>query len=488
MNIGIPSLDFTAIAPQAIAFVTALVVLVVDLVSPPGRRGYLAYLSLLGVIISGVVCFAIWDETAPAFQNMAVADGYTLFLNLVFLTAAGLSLLLSVRYIAREGMDHGEYYALLLFATTGMMLMGAATDLMVIFLGLEILSIPLYVLAGFNRDQLESGESALKYFLLGAFASGFLLYGMALTYGATGTTNLAGIAAFLSGARASPYGDLMLFIGLGLLIVGFGFKIALVPFHMWAPDVYQGAPTSVTAFMSVGAKAAGFAALARVFLYALATQVGDWSAILTALAIITMTFGNVVAIAQTNLKRLLAYSSIAHAGYILIAVIAANAAGLAALLFYLLVYAFMNIGAFAVVVAVGRRGEPREGLEDYAGLASYQPFLAAAMAIFMLSLAGVPPLAGFLGKLYVFSAAVEAGLPGLAIIGVINSVVSAYFYLRVIVYMYMRAPTGEPKPVTIPLSLAMVTALAVLGTVILGLWPSPLLDLAQKSVMAALGS
>jgi NADH-quinone oxidoreductase subunit N len=284
-------------------------------------------------------------------------------------------------------------------------------------------------------------------------------------------------------SRSSP----LLVIGLGLLIVGFGFKVALVPFHMWTPDVYQGAPTSVTAFMSVGAKAAGFAALGRVLIYALVGQAQDWSPVLAVLAVLTMTLGNVVAVSQTNLKRMLAYSSIAHAGYILIGVAAATSSGGAALLFYLLVYAFMNMGAFGVVIAVGKGDNSGENLEDYAGLSFHRPFLAAAMAIFMLSLAGVPPLAGFWGKLYIFSAAVEAGLAVLAVVGVINSAISAYFYLRVIVYMYLRPSSGEAIPAIVPPALVVATVLAALGTVLLGLWPSPLVSLAQRSIMAMLG-
>jgi len=474
---NITGLNFTAIAPQIIIVITALVVLLADLFA--NKKSILAYLSLLGIIVAAVASWTIWDGTDPMFQTMAIADGYSLFLNLVFLVTAALSVLISINYLVREGINYGEYYALLLLATGGMMLMGSATDLMVVFLALEILSISLYVLAGFNRADPKSGESALKYFLLGAFASGFLLYGIALIYGATGTTHLAAIVDFLTGASTTS--GTYLFIGLGLLLVGFSFKIALVPFHMWTPDVYEGAPTSVTAFMSVGAKAAGFAALGRLLLYAFPTLLWDWAWALVALSVLTMTLGNLAAIAQTNVKRMLAYSSIAHAGYILIGIIAANEAGMAGVLFYLLAYAFMNVGAFAVVIAVGREGEPNLELSDYAGLGSRQPLLAAAMAVFMFSLAGVPPLAGFFGKFYIFSAAVQAGFVGLAIIGVLNSVVSAFFYLRVIVYMYMREPAVEARPVLAP-PLALAITLAALGTIVLGLLPAPLLTLAQQSI------
>ncbi len=483
MNIEIPSLNLIALAPQFVIIVAALVVLLADLFRSEEQKNLPAWLSLAGVIVSAAVLFATWGNEASSFQNMAAADGYSQFFNLIFLTTAALSILISIKYVADEGLACGEYYALLLLATAGMMLMGAATDLLIIFLGLEILSIPLYVLTGLNRARQESGEAALKYFLLGAFASAFFLYGIALTYGATGTTNLAGIVSFLGSASAGSY----LYIGLGLLLIGFAFKVALVPFHMWVPDVYQGAPTSVTAFMSVGAKAAGFAALARVLLYAFPTLASSWTVPLAALAVLTMTLGNLSAIAQTDIKRMLAYSSIAHAGYILVGVVAANEAGATGTLFYLLAYALMNVGAFATAIVVGKRGEPGVEIADYAGLASRHPFLAAAMAIFMLSLAGVPPLAGFMGKFYLFSAAVQADLTWLVIIGVLNSVLSAFFYLRVIVVMYMK-DAEEPKPLSLSWPLGVAVALAALGTVALGLWPSPLLDMAQQAIGALLGT
>ncbi len=488
MNIEIPSLNLIALAPQFVIIVAALVVLLADLFRSEDQKDLPAWLSLAGVIVSAAVLFVTWGKEASSFQNMAAADGYSQFFNLIFLTTAGLSILISIKYVADEGLACGEYYALLLLATAGMMLMGAATDLLIVFLGLEILSIPLYVLTGLNRTRQESGEAALKYFLLGAFASAFFLYGIALTYGATGTTNLAGIVGFLGSARAGSY----LYIALGLLLIGFAFKVALVPFHMWVPDVYQGAPTSVTAFMSVGAKAAGFAALARVLLYAFATLESSWTVPLAALAVLTMTLGNLAAIAQTDIKRMLAYSSIAHAGYILVGIVAANAAGATGVLFYLLAYALMNVGAFATAIVVGKRGEPGVEIADYVGLASRHPFLAATMAIFMLSLAGVPPLAGFMGKFYLFSAAVQADLTWLAIIGVLNSVLSAFFYLRVIVVMYMAEnfanEAEEPKPLSLSWPLGVAVTLAALGILALGLWPSPLLDIAQQAIGALLGS
>jgi len=474
-------LNFTVLVPQLIVVVTGMLLLLVDAFS--SRQKSLPWISLAGVLLASVVSYTLRDQSNLTFQDMAAADGYALFFHLLFCVAATLAILISVDYLGRQNLIRGEYYALLLFATAGMMVMSSATDLITVFLGLEIMSISLYVLAGFQRGELRSGEAALKYFLLGAFASGFLLYGIALVYGATGTTNLARIVIFLTAASRN-----MLLIGVGLLIVGFGFKVALVPFQFWTPDVYQGAPTSVTAFMSVGAKAAGFAAFARVFLYAFPALRSDWVWPLAVLSVLTMTLGNVVAIAQTNLKRMLAYSSIAHAGYILVGLTAGSEDGAAATMFYLLAYAFMNIGAFAVVIAGGKLGKTGEELAEFRGLAQRKPWLAAAMAVFMLSLAGVPPLAGFLGKLYLFSAAVQGGLTWLAVIGVINSVLSAYFYLRVVVYMYMYAPArelgGEVR--TCP-ALSVALGVAAVGLVLLGLIPSPVLAWVRWSAQALLG-
>jgi NADH-quinone oxidoreductase subunit N len=489
MEISIPTFNFVVIAPEIVVLVTALLVMVVDLFLAKEQKGRLAWLSLVGVLAAAGLSFYIWDGSAPELQNMLVADGYALFLNLVILTAAALAILFSVEYAGRIGLAQGEYYTLLLLSTTGMMLMAAAINLMTIFLALEILSIALYVLVGLNRAEQRSAEGALKYLLLGAFASGFLLYGMALLYGQAGTTSLAGLRDYVAslGGEFPP----LLLAGLGLMIIGFGFKVALVPFHMWTPDAYEGAPTSVTAFMSVGAKTAGFAALGRVLLYALGDLHGDWVWLLAALAALTMTVGNLAALRQTNLKRMLAYSSIAHAGYILAGLAAGSQLGTSAILFYLFAYAFMNVGAFAVLIAVGRlEGSARGGetLDGLTGLSARKPGLAVAMALFMLSLAGVPPLVGFLAKLHVFSAAVQAGLIWLAVFGVINSVISAYYYLRVVVVMFMKE--GEQTEDTqAPVCLALQVGLGVAATaiVVLGLWPAPILDLARQAATAFLG-
>ncbi len=423
MTLTIPSVNLMALLPQIIVVGAALLVLMADLVLREKRvLGILSFVGLAGALAA--VAWLWWLGSAPPLQNMVVADHYALLVDVIILIAAGLGILLSLDYIPTVTQQQGAYYALMLFAVTGMMTMGAATDLVTIFLALEILSLSLYILAGFNQADARSGEAALKYFLLGAFASAFFLYGVTLVYAAMGTTNL--VALMLRSFR--PDGP-MLWMGAGLLTVGFGFKVALVPFQQWTPDVYQGAPTPVTAFMSVGTKAAGFAAFVRVIVIVLPGIQNGWVYALAALAVLTMTVGNLAALRQASLKRMLAYSSIAHAGYVLVGVTAiesmAMEAAMRAVFFYLLAYGFMNIGAFAVLVALERAGEGDVDANRMHGLAARQPVLAALMALFMLSLAGIPPLAGFFGKLYVFSAAVQGGWTWLAVVGVLNSVISA---------------------------------------------------------------
>jgi NADH-quinone oxidoreductase subunit N len=480
MTISIPSLNLGAIAPQLIVLGTALLVLLLDLVLRRERQDLLAWVGLVGVLAAAVTTL-VWEPTASA-QDMFAADGYGRFLNLVFLTAAALALLVGIDYVRRVGLARGEYYSLLLLSTAGMMFMGAAVHLMTIFLSLEILSLALYALVGLDRTRPRSGEAALKYFVLGAFASGFLVYGMALAYGATGATDLAGLQAGVAQAGADP----LLLASLGLMLVGLGFKIALVPFQMWTPDVYEGAPTSVTAFMSVGAKAAGVAALGRVAVYAFGALWLDWLWVLGVLAVLTMTLGNLAALWQRNLKRMLAYSSIAHAGYIVVGVASGNALGVSGVLFYLFAYAFMNVGAFAVVIAAGRLGEGGETLDEMAGLARRAPGLAAAMSIFLLSLAGVPPLAGFWGKLYVFGAAIQADLAWLAVAGVLNSVISAVYYLRVVAAMTLQDSSTERQVRVSPAPGVGLTVAAV-AVVLVGLWPAPVLNLGRTTVAALLG-
>ncbi|MBN1219204.1 MAG: NADH-quinone oxidoreductase subunit N [Anaerolineae bacterium] len=479
MPIVFPAIDFTALIPETIVIFTGLLLMLFDLFI--GARRGLGYLSLLGLLAATISCVILLGTSpAPAFQRMVVSDGYSLVFNLVFMVTAALSVLVAMSYLTGKGMQRGEYYTLLLFATSGMMLMGAATDLIIVFLGLEIMSIALYVLAAFNRRHMASGEAGMKYFILGGFASAFFLYGAALVYGATGSTNLPDIGQWFS-LNSASLNDPMVLVGLGLLLVGFAFKVAAVPFQWWTPDVYHGAPTSVTAFMSVGAKAAGFAALMRVLMVSFDNPVGpNWQLVIAALAVITMTGGNIAALAQKDAKRMLAYSSIAHAGYILVGVASATLAGVHGVLFYLMAYAFMNIGAFAVIAVLERRHAVGSMITDYAGLAARQPLLALVMAFFLFSLTGIPPFVGFWGKVYVFGAAVDAGLSWLAVVGVINSAISAFYYMAVVVQMYMRLPAesegdeGEIAPIN--LNWPVVVTLTVSGavTIFLGLWPTPL--------------
>ncbi|MHC4139940.1 MAG: NADH-quinone oxidoreductase subunit N [Planctomycetota bacterium] len=442
MEIVIPPFDLKSIAPIVSISIAAIVILLIDVFYRKTFKNNMGYISFLVVVATGVVAYTQIGQNVYSFSNMFVVDNFSVFFNLVFLFSTAIIILMSDNYIKQEGVNYGEYYTLLLFATVGMMLMAGGADLLTIFLGLEIMSISLYVLAGFTRDKVRSNEASLKYFLLGAFVTGFLLYGIALLYGATGTTNLKGIAAFI--AENSGLSNPMIVAGASLLIIGFGFKIACVPFHKWSPDVYEGSPTPVTAFMSIGPKAAAFAVFMRVFLVALPGLEQKWSIVLWILAVLTMTVGNLVAISQTNIKRMLAYSSIAHAGYALVALIVGGEFGIASLLFYMLAYTFMNLGAFAIIIVLGKKGEENANIEDFSGLGYKHPLLAVAMCIFMFSLAGIPPLVGFIGKFYIFSAAIKSGFIILAIIGMINSVISVYYYLRVTVVIYMKKQSFLP--------------------------------------------
>lgn len=477
-----PALNLGATLPLLIVAGWAMILLLIDLLIPRERTRWTGILAALGVLVALAVAIAQWNQVragqgASAFGEMLIVDPFAALLNIIILVTALISILFSLDYLYKVGIVRGEYYPLLLFSISGMMLMAMAADLIVVFLALELLSIPLYILSGFGRPRPDSEESAMKYFLLGAFSSAFLIYGIALVYGATGSTMLSRVMAAV---HAGAMGNAYLLIGAGLILVGLGFKVAAVPFHMWTPDVYEGAPTSVTGFMSVGAKAGGFAAMLRIFLAAFPALATDWVPAMAIISALTMILGNFVALAQSNIKRMLAYSSIAHAGYIMMAVVAGGfpQAGEAAsaALFYLLAYTFTNLGAFAVVVAVEREYGRGVGLNDYAGLATQRPWLALAMAFFMLSLTGVPPTAGFTAKLFVFRATLEAGLLWLAIIGVLTSVISAYFYLRVVVIMFMRegSATAELQP-----ALSLAIGLTALGTLILGLAPEWLFRAAQ---------
>ena len=483
----LPVVDLRPLLPMLVLAATAAIVIVLDLLPPRERKDHLGFVSALGVVLTLVMTywmtFAIGGGELRGFRGMVVLDPFALFFNIVIGYATGLVILLSMDYIRREGQEAGEFYILVLLSSLGMMLMASAGDLIIVFLGLETMSIALYVLTGFFRHRLEAGEASMKYFLIGAFASAFFLYGIALIFGATGSTNLDRIAnAVAAGAGRDP----MLAIGFGLLLVGFGFKISAVPFHMWAPDAYEGAPTSITAFIATGSKAAAFASLLRVLLTALRGAPLDWPMLMWGMAAITMTVGNVVALAQQNLKRMLAYSSIAHVGYMLVGVVAGGSLGNGAVLFYLLVYTFTTAGAFGAILLLERNGREAVQLADYGGLATRHPVLAVALSVFLLSLIGIPPTAGFVGKFYLFGAAVKSGYVWLAVIGVLNSAVAAYYYLRLIVFMYMREPEGAPTVMAPSFSGALALVVALWGVVQLGVAPGPLFDLAQAAVIPLL--
>jgi NADH-quinone oxidoreductase subunit N len=477
-----PDVNLWAILPFILVAGTAVLIMASDLLLGEERtRSASPWLTVIGLVAALIVSILQWNQnltsfTPPGGTPMVVVDNFAVALNIIFCLTGILTILLGLDYLRRTGHDRSEFYILLLLSLSGMMLMGMSDDLILIFLGLELLSIPLYILSGLAWPRLDSEESAMKYFVLGAFSSAIFVYGIALVYGATGTTSLPGIVD----ATAANNG--LLLAGAAFILVGLGFKIAAVPFHMWTPDVYQGAPTVVTGFMSVGSKVAGFAALLRILITALPELSDTWVTAIAILSALTLIVGNLIAIAQPNIKRMLGYSSIAHAGYILIAVAASArvADGTSAALYYLFAYTFTNLGAFAIAVAVERREGEGVMLEDYKGLAKRYPWMALAMAWFMLSLTGIPPTAGFTGKFYVFSTAIEAGLAWLALIGVITSVISAYYYLRVVFYMYMYDGQGEMVVKPAMISAVVITALA---TLVLGILPGTWFDLAREAVI-----
>ncbi|HEV8143810.1 MAG TPA: NADH-quinone oxidoreductase subunit N [Methylomirabilota bacterium] len=476
--IGAPPVNMGALAPTLVLLGAAIVVLLLDLLPPREDKTHLAGVALAGVIGALLMTLTRWGQDHRGFHDMVVLDNYALFVDVVICYATALVILLSMDYLRREGVQSGEYYALVLFSASGMMLMASANDLVVVFLSLELMSLCLYVLAGLFKQRLDSAEASMKYFLLGAFASSFLLYGIALTYGATGSTNFERIVATSPGSTR----DLLFLVGVGLMLVGFGFKISAAPFHMWAPDVYQGAPTSVTALIATGSKAAAFAALIRLFLGTVRPAPADWSPLIWALAAVTMTLGNVVAIAQSNLKRMLAYSSVAHVGYMMVGLVAGGTPGAGAILYYLFAYTFTTAGTFGVLCLCERAGEEAVEVGDYAGLGRRHPLLAGALALFLLSLVGIPPLAGFVGKFYLFGAAVQGGYVWLTVIAVLNSAVAAYYYLRVIVYMYMREPQGPAAVWSPSFAGGVALAVAAAGVILLGVMPAPFAELAQSAV------
>ncbi|HTY54956.1 MAG TPA: NADH-quinone oxidoreductase subunit N [Candidatus Binataceae bacterium] len=484
-DIAALNISWPSILPLIAVTVTAVLVLLIGVHVEDDDSAGLGWLSLGGLIVALFLSFALFGKQEQAFAGAIALDNFTAYFYVVILLVAGVTVLMSLDYVRELGLAGAEYYALTLFATIGMMLMAAAGDLIIIFLGLETMSISVYVLAGLVRRQPKSSEAALKYFILGAFSTGFLLYGIALLYGATGSIKLNAIGIAMRHAAGSN--NPLLLLGLGMLLIGFGFKVAAVPFHMWTPDAYEGAPTSVTAFMAAGVKLAAFAGFVRLFIVHLWPVRAEWSMVLWVMAVATMVAGNLIAVMQSNVKRMLAYSAIAHAGYILVAMTAGGPSAGTAILFYLLGYVFTNLGAFAVLIALARRGEAHDTIADLRGLSARQPMLAAAMAIFMLSLTGVPPLAGFIGKFYLFAAAIESGYVGLVVIASIMSTVSAYYYIGVIVAMYMSEGGTSIIPLRVRPTLAAAVAIAVVGTVIIGVYPGPYLEAAASAFTSAYG-
>ena len=472
-------INWQLLMPELIIALTLLIVLVFDLFDSISKT-ILGWMTIVG---SGI---ALWisiqmhqaGTVGTQFNDMFKVDNFSLFFNIIFLVSTILVSLISMSYLGRDDRKQGPYYLLILLATLGMMLMAAGNELIIVFLGLELMSLSLYVLAGYFRDNPASSEAGMKYLLLGAFASAFFLYGIALIYGGAGTTNIPAIAEAITAANKSP----LLLAGMFLLIVGFGFKVAIVPFHQWAPDVYEGAPTTIAAFISAGPKAAGFAAFLRIFMEALPNLQVEWSGVIIVLAMLTMTVGNVIAIAQTNIKRMLAYSSIAHAGYVLIGLAAANNDGISSAMLYLLVYCVMNIGAFGAVILAKTEDGESVVISDYAGLGLRKPLLAMFMTIMLLSLAGFPPTAGFVGKFYIFKSAVQAGHIWLVIVGAVNTAISAFYYLRVVVTMYMREPEEELPFTSYPSTLVVGLVIAAIGVLLIGILPSLMLTPAQNSV------
>ena len=474
-----------ALAPEFVLSVWGMVILMLGVSrrqrSNPDAATDLGWMSLMGVLVAASVNGWLYGVSEVGTDSMIAVDRFALFANWIFLAAVGLGILISLAYVKRQELQAGEFYALLIYSTVGLMVMAAARDLIVIFLGLEIMSIAVYALTAMNRRDRKSAEAGLKYFMLGAFSTGFFLYGIALVYGAAGSTHVGRIADVVASGSAH---EALLGFGIALLAVGFAFKVSAVPFHMWTPDVYEGAPTPVTAFMSVAVKAGAFVAFLRVFSVAFGGAYESWWAILWWLAVITMVVANLIALVQVSVKRMLAYSGIAHAGYLMVAIVAANETAAAGLLFYLLIYTLMNIGAFGVVILVSRQSEERQRIEDYAGFGWQQPVLGVFLSIFLLSLAGFPGTGGFMAKIFLLQGAMEADLVYLSVILVLTTVVSYWYYLRVAWYMWMReAPSADTQEgISVPLAMQLALVIGVVLVVYLGIFPGGTIDFARSSV------
>jgi NADH-quinone oxidoreductase subunit N len=481
MDALIPASEFRWILPEIILTGFGLLLLMIGgLTKGPVASKISGALCIFGSVLALIFTANMWGTTLDIFNQLYTIDNYGTFFKILFLAILILVALVSLRYADREEIGGGEYYSLLMFGVLGMMVMTSSHHFITIFIGLEVMSLSIYILCGLLRGNISSVEAALKYFLLGAFATGFLLYGMSMIYGSTGLIDVVELKRYF--LLKQPFSATMFIIGLGFLLVGFGFKIASVPFHMWTPDVYQGAPTSITAYMATGVKAAAFGALIRVFFTAFLPFLFSWSEIIWVLAVLTMTVGNITALVQRDVKRMLAYSSIAHAGYILVAFITGDRAQSSSMLYYLAAYTFMNIGAFTAVIMLQKKGDNGSDLDSFAGLGTRSPFVALCMSIFLLSLAGVPPLAGFMGKFYVFSTAVKAQYYWLAIIGFLNSVVAAYYYLRVIMYMYFKEPVGDSGQADRAPQYGLAMLICIFALFYMGIFPRVFIVMAQKAV------
>jgi NADH-quinone oxidoreductase subunit N len=470
-------INFQAVLPEIILSLAGIAIMLAAPYLRGAGESRLAYVALAFVAVAFVSQIALWGRDDPAFFGMVFQDHFAQFSKALFIFASGFIILISRAYLEEQELRGGEFYSLLLFATVGMCLMAASADLIVMFLGLEVLSMATYVLAGFRRHAIKSVESALKYFLLGSFSTAFLLYGIALVYGAAGSTRYQPIAESIA---LGEY-PLTLLVGMGLIIVGFGFKIAMVPFHVWTPDVYEGAPVPITAHLAVGSKAAAVITFVRVLHQVMPELSQHWQIMLSLSAMLTMVIGNVIALTQSNIKRMLAYSSIAHAGYLLVGLSAGNQLGMEAIFYYLSAYAVMSLGAFTVVQVFARKNEQHVAVTDYSGIGFRNPFLSVSLSICLISLAGIPVTGGFMGKLFLFSAAMQSQMYLVVVIGVIASAIGLYYYLRVIVLMFMGEPGGEELMVRVPMAAKIAIIVMVLGTFYLGIYPGPFLELVSEA-------
>jgi NADH-quinone oxidoreductase subunit N len=481
VNAAAQIVNFHRLLPEIVLCFFGLLIMVIDPFIAAAKKRSMAWLGLVGAVLALISVHVVARDPGPAYSDLISSDQFSIFVHVIVIVAAILAILGSMNYLDQEGLQRGEYYALVLFATAGMGILGGANELVTAFIGLEMSSISTYILAGFRRHAEKSNEASLKYFLLGSFATAFFLYGIAMVYGATGSTKIDAVQTFLAAQSSTPP---LAILGLGLMFVGLGFKVVAAPFQIYGPDVYEGAPTPVTALLASAPKAATFAIMLRIFVVAFGASANLWFWAIFVSAVLTMFIGNLAALVQSNVKRMLAYSSIAHAGYILVAFAASTAVGVAAVLFYLSAYVLMKVGAFLVVAHLGQQGEKRLEIRDYAGLGSKQPVLAACFSLFLLSLLGLPATGGFLGKFFAFQAALDVRDPRfvwLVVIAAINSVIGAYYYLRVIIVMYFSQPSKDYLPTTVAPALSFALAIAAIGTIYLGILPAHALALAKSA-------